>query len=165
MSASNRLTCTASNMTSSEFKALRVGKLEKKDEIGNQANNESQKLIFHPHCHQRAESAADDGQPTGPAATMAVLRHCGYEVELSDAGCCGMAGTFGYEAEHYDLSMKVGELKLLPSLKDSSSKFGGDQERVVSTGSAFRLQIEQGAKVNTTHPIVLVARALKAGSI
>jgi len=149
-----------------EFKELRVDKLEKKNEVGNQANNKSQKLIFHPHCHQRAESAADDGQPTGPAATMAVLRHCGYEVELSDAGCCGMAGTFGYEAEHYDLSMKVGELKLLPFLKYSSPKstgFGGGQEGVVSTGSACRLQIEQGAKVSTTHPIVLVARALKAG--
>lgn len=154
-------------LRSPEFKVLHVGKLEKKNEMASQANNKSQKLIFHPHCHQRAEAAADDGLPTGPAATMAVLRHCGYEVELSDAGCCGMAGTFGYEAEHYDLSMKVGELKLLPSLKYSfpkSTGFGEGQEEVVSTGSACRLQIEQGAKVHTTHPIVLAARALKAGT-
>ncbi len=159
-----------------EFKDLRVGKLGKENEIGNQVNNKSQKLIFHPHCHQRAESAADDGQPTGPAATMAVLRHCGYEVELSDAGCCGMAGTFGYESEHYDLSMKAGELKLLPSIRPllppphaqadgglSTKMTVANLGEVVSTGSACRLQIEQGAKVNTTHPIVLVARALKAG--
>jgi FAD/FMN-containing dehydrogenase/Fe-S oxidoreductase len=143
--------------------------------LGEGVGGRAQKLLFHPHCHQRAESAADDGQPTGPAATMTVLRHCGYEVELSDAGCCGMAGTFGYEAEHYDLSMKVGELKLLPSIRPllpppntqadgnlSTKISAANLGEVVSTGSACRLQIEQGAKVNTTHPIVLVARALKA---
>ncbi|MBI5954522.1 MAG: FAD-binding protein [Chloroflexi bacterium] len=150
-------------LRSNEFTELRVAKL-KKNGIASQADSKPQKLKFHPHCHQRAEAAADDGLPTGPAATVAMLQACGYEVEVSDAGCCGMAGTFGYEAEHYELSMKVGELKLLPSLKNSSPKsagFGGGQEGVVSTGSACRLQIEQGAKVNTTHPIVLVARALK----
>jgi len=169
-------------LRSPEFKALRVGKLDifsAAGRVGGEHQNaqnadllptpyRDHKLLFHPHCHQRAESAADDGQPTGPAATMAVLRHCGYEVELSDAGCCGMAGTFGYEAEHYDLSMKVGELKLLPSIRGAGigSRESGDgnreSEMVISTGSACRLQIEQGAKVNTTHPIVLVARALKA---
>ena len=160
-------------LRSNEFTELRVARLEKNG-IASQAGSKLQKLKFHPHCHQRAESAADDGQPTGPAATIAVLRHCGYEVEFSDAGCCGMAGTFGYEAEHYDLSMKVGELKLLPSIRPllpppNVQAEGGLSTKmpvanfgeVVSTGSACRLQIEQGAKVNTTHPIVLVARVLK----
>ena len=73
------------------------------------------KVKFHPHCHQRAEGPSADGFPNGVDATVEALRSCGYEVELLDFGCCGMAGTFGYEAEHYDLSMKVGELKLLPN--------------------------------------------------
>jgi FAD/FMN-containing dehydrogenase/Fe-S oxidoreductase len=170
-------------LRSSEFNRLRVANLgkEKKNSGGTHA---SQKLKFHPHCHQRAEAAAEDGQPTGTNATVAVLRACGYDVEVSDVGCCGMAGTFGYEAEHYDLSMKVGELKLLPLVRElgggnRASGIGGREsstlapgasagvvnrqsEIVISTGSACRLQIEQGAKVNTTHPIVLVERALKA---
>lgn len=154
-------------LRSPEFNGMLVGNLEKKNGITNQTDGPPRKLLFHPHCHQRAEAAADDGQPTGPAATMAVLRQCGYEVELSDAGCCGMAGTFGYEAEHYDLSVKVGELKLLPSIRGEeigSRELGvgsRESEMVVSTGSACRVQIEQGAKVNTTHPIVLVDRMLK----
>ena len=59
-----------------------------------------------------------DGLPNGTNATVELLRACGYDVELMDTGCCGMAGTFGYEAEHYELSMKVGELKLFPALRE-----------------------------------------------
>jgi len=48
-------------------------------------------------------------------ARFELLRLCGYEVELMDTGCCGMAGTFGYEAEHYEISMKVGEVEIISS--------------------------------------------------
>jgi Fe-S oxidoreductase len=160
-------------LRSNEFNELRVANSEK-EKKNSGGTHAGQKLKFHPHCHQRAEAAAEDGQPTGTNATVAMLQACGYEVEVSDAGCCGMAGTFGYEAEHYELSMKVGELKLLPLVRElgdwsRDSEMGGRQssienrqsEIVISTGSACRLQIEQGAKVNTTHPIVLVERALK----
>jgi Fe-S oxidoreductase len=78
------------------------------------------KVRFQPHCHQRAEGLADDGLPSGVSASVELLRSCGYEVEVLDTGCCGMAGTFGYEAEHYDLSMQVGELKLFPLLRTPS---------------------------------------------
>jgi Fe-S oxidoreductase len=74
--------------------------------------------MFHPHCHQRAEGPSSDGLPNGIHATIELLSSCGYNVELMDTGCCGMAGTFGYEAEHYELSMKVGELKLFPQVRD-----------------------------------------------
>ncbi len=150
-------------LRSNEFKGLRVV-ISEKEKKNSGGTHPTQKLKFHPHCHQRAEAAAEDGLPTGTNATVAVLRACGYDVEVTDVGCCGMAGTFGYEAEHYDLSMKVGELKLLPSLKKVSPKserFGGDQEVVVvSTGSACRMQMEQGAHVAALHPVILVARAL-----
>ncbi len=112
-------------------------------------------VFFHPHCHQRAEGPATDGLPSGTQATAAVLRACGYEVTVSDAGCCGMAGTFGYEAEHYALAMEVGELKLLPTVRGL-----GDGVIVAGSGAACRMQMAQGAGVQPVHPLELVRRAL-----
>ena len=77
---------------------------------------------LHPHCHQKAESLAEDGLPNGTNASMEFLRSVGYKVELIDAGCCGMAGTFGYEAEHYELSQQIGDLKLFPYIKKEKGK-------------------------------------------
>ncbi len=133
--------------------------------------------MFHPHCHQRAEGPASDGLPNGTNATVELLRACGYEVELMDTGCCGMAGTFGYEAEHYELSMKVGELKLFPKLRDlappvPARSVGGipspnslnlgkaGEGQVVSSGAACRMQIKQGTGVNAIHPVLLVAKLI-----
>jgi Fe-S oxidoreductase len=93
---------------------LRVGKLD----LNLNKFNPNRKITFHPHCHQRAEGLADDGLPAGVSATMAILNAAGFEVDLIDAGCCGMAGTFGYDAEHYDLSMQVGELGVLPKIRE-----------------------------------------------
>jgi Fe-S oxidoreductase len=125
---------------------------------GNLTEGQEQKIKFQPHCHQRAEGLASDGLPSGTNATLELLRACGYDVELIDAGCCGMAGTFGYEAEHYDLSMQVGELKLFPKIREwdqENEKFG-----IVSTGAACRMQIRQGVNVDALHPILLVRDVL-----
>ncbi len=111
------------------------------------------KIIFQPHCHQRAEGFASDGKPSGTAATVEVLRSCGFDVDIIDAGCCGMAGTFGYDAEHYELSMQVGELRLFPQLR----KIDESKTRIVSTGAACRMQIQQGAQKTAEHPLVLIA--------
>ena len=107
------------------------------------------KILFQPHCHQRAEGPANDGLPSGTGATVELLRLCGYDVEVLDAGCCGMAGTFGYEAEHYELSMKVGK-----------QLFEKVQNVTAGTGAACRMQVRQGAGRDAVHPIQLVARAL-----
>jgi len=115
------------------------------------------KVKFHPHCHQRAEGPAADGFSGGVDATVEALRSCGYEVELLDDGCCGMAGTFGYEAEHYDLSMKVAQLKLLPELHSLSPD---DTWIVATTGTACRMQIAQGAGLKARHPIELLRERL-----
>ncbi len=134
------------------------------------------KVKFHPHCHQRAEGPSADGLPNGVDATVEMLRICGYDVELIDSGCCGMAGTFGYEAEHYEISQEIGELKLFPyirqlqeaedssepgELKDDhpSSVVHGHSE-IASSGAACRMQIQQGTGMQAEHPLVLAARAL-----
>ena len=117
----------------------------------------NQRILFHPHCHQRAEALADDGLPSGTSATVAMLQSFGFEVDVVDTGCCGMAGTFGYDEEHYELSMQVGELKLFPALRQSSIV----NQTVVSSGSACRLQIQQGARVSAKHPLEMIAALIK----
>ena len=120
--------------------------------------NDLPKVKFHPHCHQRAEGPSADGFPNGVDATVDALRSCGYYVELLEVGCCGMAGTFGYEAEHYDLSMKVGELKLLPNLRALDLK--NKSWVIASTGAACRMQITQGTGLQTQHPLALLRERL-----
>jgi FAD/FMN-containing dehydrogenase/Fe-S oxidoreductase len=160
-------------LRSEEFYNLRIAALD--------IRNNNVRIRFHPHCHQRAEGLAEDGLPTGTNATLELLRSCGYDARLMDTGCCGMAGTFGYEAEHYDLSMKVAELKLLPILRTPSqpppnptfddvlaselsiSDLGEmpKAEGVLSSGAACRMQIRQGTGIEAIHPIVLIAQTLK----
>jgi Fe-S oxidoreductase len=123
---------------------------------------DERKLKFQPHCHQRAEAPAADGPSTGSGqalpngvnATVALLRACGYTVDVLDTGCCGMAGTFGYDAEHYELSMQVGALQLFPQVKAAAGA------QIVSTGAACRMQIMQGTGVAVEHPLVLARKAL-----
>ncbi|MCJ7432488.1 MAG: hypothetical protein MUO77_03280, partial [Anaerolineales bacterium] len=152
---------------------LRVATLEDIKGLASGRAGVDQKITFQPHCHQRAQGLAEDGLPIGTAATVAMLRAFGFEVDVIDAGCCGMAGTFGYDAEHYVLSMRVGELGVLPKvrqlaasvLSDTSPKsagFGGGREGVVATGSACRLQIKQGAGVEARHPLVLIANLINS---
>jgi Fe-S oxidoreductase len=175
-------------LRSNAFLNLRIVNLERKEELvkasPRDGANAGKRVHFHPHCHQRAEGLSEDGLPIGTGATVELLRSCGFEVELLDTGCCGMAGTFGYEAEHYALSMKVGELKLFPLLRTPSqpppnpepeflltgkislSDLGevpaeGRAEGVLSSGAACRMQIRQGTGVEAVHPIVFVAQFLK----
>jgi Fe-S oxidoreductase len=108
-----------------------------------------------------------------------LLRQCGYEVELSEAGCCGMAGTFGFEAEHHELSMQIAELSLFPRLRESmvdaaesGSEVGGIAKdrgsspanlrplAVTSTGASCRMHIRQGVGADVRHPIEWVREAL-----
>ncbi len=150
-------------LRSDEFNALRVASKQRLFSAGKSFIKK--KVMFHPHCHQRAEGSSPDGSPIGVNATIELLRSCEFEVELMDTGCCGMAGTFGYEAEHYEVSMKVGELKLFPLLRKvgASTNFEGLEhglERVVSSGAACRMQIQQGTGVKAIHPIVLIANLL-----
>jgi Fe-S oxidoreductase len=122
--------------------------------LQNGSNLDNKKITFHPHCHQRAEGPVEDGQPSGISSTVSLLRNFGFDVEVINAGCCGMAGTFGYDAEHYALSMQIGELGVLPRAREA--------DHVVSTGSACRIQIRHGAGKEAEHPLVLVVNLLRA---
>ena len=77
-------------------------------------------------------------------------------VEIISSGCCGMAGAFGYEAEHYDVSTQVGELTLLPAVRE-----GNLSGKVISAvGTSCRSQIVDGTDAEAKHPIQLVAELL-----
>ncbi|HMV28924.1 MAG TPA: hypothetical protein PKE23_06030, partial [Anaerolineales bacterium] len=135
---------------------LRVVNEAKMDISHVDSSEQNNRLTLHPHCHHRAEGPAADGLPSGVSATVDMLKQFGYEVDVIDAGCCGMAGTFGYDAEHYELSMKVGELGVLPKVRDKKL----ENRELVASGAACRMQIKQGADVDARHPLLLVKERL-----
>jgi len=107
----------------------------------------NRRILFHGHCHQKAD--------VGTAATMALLRHLpGADVEEVDAGCCGMAGSFGFEAEHYELSMKIGEDRLFPAVRAETAT-----TVIAATGVSCRQQIAHGTQRKAHHPLELILAA------
>ena len=107
-----------------------------------------QRILLHVHCHEKALVRA------GSAARM-LSRIPGVEIVELDAGCCGMAGSFGFESEHYDLSMQIGGLRLFPALAAEA-----DDVLVAATGVSCRQQIAHGANRIARHPVELVRDAL-----
>jgi Fe-S oxidoreductase len=106
------------------------------------------KALLHGHCHQKAFGAM--------GAVERTLRMIpGLEVSTVESSCCGMAGSFGYEAEHYQLSMKMAEADLLPAVR----KAGGDT-LVVADGTSCRHQIAHGAQRDALHVARVLERAL-----
>ncbi|MGU7784448.1 FAD-binding and (Fe-S)-binding domain-containing protein [Burkholderia sp. PU8-34] len=104
-------------------------------------------VIVHGHCHQKSLF--------GMKGETALLDKLGVRWKLLDTGCCGMAGSFGFNDEHYDLSMKIGEGKLLPLVRQASK-----DAIVVTNGFSCREQIEQGAGRTPLHIAQLAKRAL-----
>jgi Fe-S oxidoreductase len=108
------------------------------------------RFLFHGHCHQKALA--------GTAATVTLLsRIPGSDVVELDAGCCGMAGSFGFEAEHYDLSMEIGGMRLFPAVRAAD----GDT-LIAATGVSCRQQIEHGTGRRARHPVELIRAAVVA---
>ncbi len=106
-------------------------------------------ILFHGHCHQKAASAT--------AGSVRVLRAIsGDKVAVLDAGCCGMAGSFGFEAEHYDLSMQIGRQRLFPAVERTPA-----DAFVAATGVSCRQQIAHGTGRTAEHPAVLLRRAVR----
>jgi FAD/FMN-containing dehydrogenase/Fe-S oxidoreductase len=122
-------------------------------------NNGHTKVLLHAHCYQKAQAPHPDGFPIGVSASTELLRAVGYDVEVLKTGCCGMAGAFGYETEHFDVSMRVGELKLFPEVRQGAAS---GQFNLAAIGTSCRSQIIDGTGVKAEHSIVLVAQKLKA---
>ncbi len=106
------------------------------------------RALVHGHCHQKA------------FATMAALERTlalipGLEIEVVDSSCCGMAGAFGYEAEHYEVSMQMAEAALLPAVRAA-----GDDTLLVANGTSCRHQIHDGAARDALHVARLLQMAL-----
>jgi len=107
-------------------------------------------IVFHGHCHQKALA--------GTAPTVALLERIpGAQVTELDAGCCGMAGSFGFETEHYELSMEIGESRLSPALREAAPG-----TLVSATGVSCRQQINHGVGQRAWHPVELVRAAQAA---
>ncbi len=97
-------------------------------------------LIVQPHCHQRSL--------TGTNSLLALLRRIpGATVTDLDAGCCGLAGSFGYEKEHYEVSRQIAELQLVPAIQSSSL-----ESAIVASGFSCRMQIAHCAGRLALHP-------------
>jgi Fe-S oxidoreductase len=105
------------------------------------------KVLLHGHCHQKAL--------VGTAPTVAVLKAAGYQVSEVDAGCCGMAGSFGFEAEHYDLSVRIAERRLAPAVRAA-----GSDVAVCAPGISCRQQVEHTTGRVPKHPAELLWEAL-----
>ncbi len=106
------------------------------------------RALFHPHCPERAAA----GLEPSSAALGAVP---GLHLEILDAGCCGMSGVFGYEAEHYSTSVAIAERALLPAVRAAASEVA-----VLATGTSCRTQIRDLAGRPAEHPLVFLRRRL-----
>jgi Fe-S oxidoreductase len=103
------------------------------------------KIVLHGHCHQKALVGTKETQ-----AALAMIPQT--QVQLVDSGCCGMAGSFGYE--HYDTSMAIGERVLFKAVRNAPDAM------VIAPGFSCRHQIEHGTGRQAKHPIELVAKHL-----
>jgi Fe-S oxidoreductase len=110
------------------------------------------RILVQGHCHQRSL--------VGMGPLLRLLRRIpGAEVIDLDAGCCGMAGSFGYEKEHYEVSRLVGEQRLLPAIRQA-----GPDDVIVAPGFSCRLQIQHFTGRTAVHPAQLLASLMEAES-
>ena len=124
-------------------KELDKGNLKK-----DQFTQEKRLIKLHGHCQQKAVGSL---VPTKKLLSFPA----NYEVHLIPSGCCGMAGSFGYEEEHYDISMKIGELVLFPTVRSQP------QDVIIAApGTSCRHQIHDGTGRKALHPVEILFNAL-----
>ncbi|MFO7853012.1 MAG: FAD-binding and (Fe-S)-binding domain-containing protein [Bacteroidota bacterium] len=106
------------------------------------------KILLHGHCQQKAVASTESTKET-------LSIPVNYSVEEIPSGCCGMAGSFGYEKEHFDISMKVGELVLFPAVRNSK-----EDVLIAAAGTSCRHQILDGTGRRARHPVQILYEAL-----
>ncbi len=122
--------------------------LHRKGELDLNFSGKTQRVLFHGHCHQKALIGTAD-------AVKALNLPPNSSVEEAETGCCGMAGSFGFEKEHYDVSMAIGAQKLFPQI---ASK--GDDWEIAVMGISCRQQIEHGANRRPRHLVEVLRDAV-----
>ncbi len=122
---------------------IKLGRIDK-----NLFTKEDRLIKLHGHCQQKALSSVSY------SVTMLTFPE-NYRVETIPSGCCGMAGSFGYEKEHYSLSMQIGELVLLPAVRQQP-----DKVLIAASGTSCRHQIKDGTGKKAYHPVEILYDAL-----
>ena len=112
-----------------------------------QFTTEARQVRIHGHCHQKALSSM-----ISVKKTLSLPQN--YSVQLIPSGCCGMAGSFGYEVEHYELSMQIGELVLFPAVRNAPDAI------ISAVGTSCRHQIKDGTGRRAQHPAEILFDAL-----
>jgi FAD/FMN-containing dehydrogenase/Fe-S oxidoreductase len=125
-----------------------VMEIEKGNIISEQFSDNKQQILIHGHCHQKALSSVEHS-----AFILSLPKN--NMVEIIPSGCCGMAGSFGYEKEHYQMSMQVGELVLFPAVRNAT-----DKTVIVAPGTSCRHQIWDGTSRKALHPIEVLMEQL-----
>ena len=125
-----------------------VARLADDDQLPVTFTDEARHVLLHGHCHQKALVG------TAPAMRALTLPP-NYTLTEVDSGCCGMAGSFGYEKEHYEISMRMAEHRLLPAVREAD-----DATIIVAAGISCRQQIKYGAKRWALHPAQVLRQAL-----
>ncbi len=131
------------------FEEWFAGEIDRGNIKKEQFTEEKRLIKLHGHCHQKALSSL-----TPSKKAMSLPKN--YEVHLIPSGCCGMAGSFGYEVEHYDISMKIGELVLFPTVRKQAA-----ETIIAASGTSCRHQIKDGTDRIALHPIEILFDALK----
>lgn len=131
------------------FDEFIVGEVAKGKITPDQFTADSAEIKLHGHCHQKAIATTD-------ASKKMLMLPVNYTVSEIPSGCCGMAGSFGYEKEHYELSMKIGELVLFPEVRKTSERV-----LIAAPGTSCREQIKHGTGRKAYHPVEILFKALK----
>ena len=131
------------------FDEFFVREMEKGNISADQFIKEKKEIIIHTHCQQKAISSS---QPTRQMLTLPE----NYTVQELKSGCCGMAGSFGYEREHYELSMQIGEMVLFPEIRKSAASV-----IIATSGTSCRHQIKDGTGRIALHPIEIMYSAVE----
>ena len=131
------------------FDEFIIKEIEKGNIRKDQFTDRPLRIKLHGHCHQKSLAS------TKPTKEMLSFPE-NYIVDEIPSGCCGMAGSFGFEKEHYDLSMKVGELVLFPEVRKTSAEI-----MISAPGTSCRQQIKDGTGRDALHPIEIFHDALK----
>ena len=147
--ASDKISAKSISKNTFTFEEFVKAEFEKGNIKPSSFTEKSEEIKIHVHCHQKSLSSSE--------ATFTMLSiPANYKPVIMNTGCCGMAGSFGYEKEHYTVSMQVGEDTLFPKVRNTTKNI-----LISAAGTSCRHQIKDGTERTSKHPITILKEALK----